>query len=113
MGFRSYFYPAIGADTQLRSSLACVADELAWLKCCCADTHLTKSQKILVIIHYRSRKPKDYVSTTLMQLREELRRMNAKLSGKKKRKVSWGASDNGSLAPDISAPLGMCSGTLA
>ena len=69
---------------QLRSSLACVADELVWLKYCCAGTHLTKSQQILVIIYYRSRKPKDYGSTTLLQLREELRRMNAKLSGKKK-----------------------------
>ena len=84
MGFLKYFYPARGADMQLRSSHACVADELVRLKYCCAGTDLSKSQDILVIIHYRSRKPKDYVSMTLLQLREELRRMNVKLSGKKK-----------------------------
>ena len=38
----------------------------------------------MVIIHYMSRKPKDYVSMTLLQLGEELRRMNAKLSSKKR-----------------------------
>ena len=49
---------------------------------------------------------------TLLQLRRELRGMNTKLSGKKKRTVSLCTSDKGSLALDISAPLGMCSGTL-
>ena len=71
----------------------------------------------MVVIHYMSRKPKDYVSMTLLQLGEELRRMNAKLSkgvgGGGERTVSLDTSDKGSFAPDISAPLGMCSRTLA